>query len=131
MNAPDNDAPGFWLNLHTLGIAQAKWVAAVDTALGGRGARFLFAWLLSPFATYGVAQRTNAAHQSLGSEIRVSALACFIFTGTPFMADRQKRSVQEYASMLPDPLTELYVMAMPSARRPGLRLGLLQGITGS
>ena len=94
---PNSGVPSFWRNLFTLGIVQASWAAAVNTALGGHGARFWFAWLLSPFANYGVAQRINAVHQHLGSSIRVSPLACFIFNGLPFTGVRQglKRSVQE------------------------------------
>lgn len=102
MNAVYAGAPGFWLNFVTLGIVQAKWVAAVNAGLGNGGAGFLFAWFLSPFANYGVAQRFNAAHQSLGSSIRVSPLACFFFTGWPFVGARKKlkRTGQAYGSML-------------------------------
>ena len=62
----------------------------------------------SPFANYGPARRIDAPHQRLGSDTRVSPLACLIFTGLPFIDVRQglKRSVQEYAGMLPEPLMD-------------------------
>jgi hypothetical protein len=101
-NAVYAAAPGFWLNLFTLGIVQAKWVAAVNSGLRQGGAGFLFAWFLAPFANYGLANRLNAAHQALGSSIRISPLACFFFTGWAFIGARKrlKRSGQAYGSML-------------------------------
>jgi len=102
LSAMSTAAPSFWRNLSTLGIAQARWIADVNAALGHKGGRFMFAWFLSPFANYGVSRRINAAHQSVGSSTRISPIACFVFTGLPGIGvrERLKRSIQEYGSML-------------------------------
>lgn len=100
MNAAYAGAPGFWLNIFTLGILQAKWVARVNVALGQGGARFMFAWFLAPFAHYGLATRLNAAHQANGSPVQVSPLVCFFITGWPFIGKGLRRSGEAYGTLL-------------------------------
>lgn len=82
--------PGFFINLFTLHIAMAQWVARTNKALGRGGAGFLFAWLLAPFAYYGLAGRLNSALAAQGSRTRISPLACFLFPGFPLIGSRKR-----------------------------------------
>ncbi len=83
-------APGFFLNLFTLGIAMAQWVGRTNKTLGRGGAGFWFAWLLAPFAYYGLAGRLNVALAAQGSRTKVSPLACFFLAGFPFIGSRKR-----------------------------------------
>ena len=83
-------APGFWLNLLTLGIAMARWVDRTNKTLGKGGAGFWFAWLLAPFAYYGLAKRLNEALAVQGSRTRISPMACFWLVGWPFIGSRKR-----------------------------------------
>jgi hypothetical protein len=82
--------PGFWLNLLTLGIARARWVSAVNKRLGRGGAGFWFAWLLTPFANFGVTGRINEALAAAGSAHRESPVWCFLLTGFPFIGSKKR-----------------------------------------
>ena len=82
--------PGFWANLFTLGIAMARWVSATNKALGRGGAGFWFAWLLAPFAYYGLAKRINDQLRAQGSRTHISPLMCFFFVGWPFIGSRKR-----------------------------------------
>lgn len=81
--------PGFLINLFTLGIARARWIAAANKVFGA-GAGFWFAWLLQPFANWGLAGRFNAALQAAGSTHRVSPFWCFLLTGWPFIGAKAR-----------------------------------------
>jgi hypothetical protein len=87
--APLPIPPGFWLNLLTFGIARARWTAAANRQLGS-GAGFWFAWLLLPFANYGIAGRLNEASAAAGSAHRESPLLCFFLTGVPFIGAKRR-----------------------------------------
>ena len=79
------DTPPSWvINLFTIGIARARWIAESNRRIGQGGAGFLFAWLLAPFANYGLAQRMTAALRAVGATHTVSPLACFLLNGWPF-----------------------------------------------
>ncbi|HET7690503.1 MAG TPA: hypothetical protein VFK41_09000 [Nocardioidaceae bacterium] len=95
-------SPSWIVNLFTLGIARARWVAGMNRSLAQGGAGFLFAWFLMPFAAYGLARRLNLAHAAVGSSIKTSALACFWLCGWPFVGHvrRLKRGAEAYASVL-------------------------------
>lgn len=82
--------PGFWLNLVTLGIARANWIAGTNKALGRGGAGFWFAWFLVPFANYGVTGRLNEALAAAGSGHRESPMAVFWLTGFPFIGSKKR-----------------------------------------
>lgn len=91
------ETPPIWfVNLFTLGIARARWIAGSNRSLGQGGAGFWFAWFLLPFANYGLAQRMTTALRQAGSSFRVSAFWCFWLTGWPFIgsAKRLKRGTQ-------------------------------------
>jgi hypothetical protein len=91
------ETPPSWIvNLVTLGIARARWIAESNRRLGQGGAGFWFAWFLLPFANYGLAKRMTAALQQAGSSFTVSAFWCFWLTGWPFIgsAKRLKRGTQ-------------------------------------
>lgn len=81
--------PGFWLNLITIGIARARWVSAANRQFGD-GAGFWFAWLLVPFANYGVTGRLNGALATAGSSHRESPVLCFLLTGFPFIGSKKR-----------------------------------------
>ncbi|MGQ0846546.1 MAG: hypothetical protein ACT4QF_20680 [Sporichthyaceae bacterium] len=82
--------PGFFTNLFTFGIANARWVAGVNRELKQGGAGFWFAWFLVAFANYGLAGRLNAAHAAMGSNGKVSPLGAFFLTGFPFVGSRKR-----------------------------------------
>lgn len=82
--------PNLFVSLLTLGIARASWIAETNRALGAGGAGFLFAWLLSPFAVYGLAERLNGALQAAGSSHRESPVLCFLLNGMPFFGARAR-----------------------------------------
>src|SRR3954453_4790309 len=91
------ETPPSWIvNLLTLGIARARWIAESNRRLGQGGAGFWFAWFLLPFANYGLAQRMTAALRGAGSSFTVSPLLCFWLTGWPFIGStkRFKRGTQ-------------------------------------
>lgn len=82
--------PGFWISALTLGIARGRWIATVNKQLGRGGAGFWFAWLLLPFAQYGVTGRLNEALAAAGSGHRESPLAVFLLTGWPFIGSKKR-----------------------------------------
>lgn len=88
--------PDTLVTLSTHGVARAKWIAETNRQLGAGGAGFLFAWLLSPFANYSVAERMNNALAAAGSSHRESPVLCFLLNGWPFigMKKRMKRGTQ-------------------------------------
>jgi hypothetical protein len=90
------DFPGTIVTVLTLGIARAKWIAETNRQLGAGGAGFLFAWLFSPFANYGVVDRMNNALAAAGSDHRESPILCFLLNGWPFIGakKRMKRGTQ-------------------------------------
>ena len=90
------DFPGTLVTVFTLGIARARWIAETNQQLGAGGAGFLFAWLLSPFANYGVVGRMNNALAAAGSAHRESPFLCFLLNGWPFFGakKRMKRGTQ-------------------------------------
>lgn len=94
--------PGFWINLLTLGIARGRWIANANKMLGRGGAGFWFAWLLMPFAHYGVARRLNEALTDRGSSHQESPILCFLFTGFPFFGStrRLRRAANRYNDTL-------------------------------
>lgn len=85
-----SEYPGFWVSLLTLGIARARWIAATNRALAQGGSGFWFAWLLMPFANYGVTGRLNTALASLGSSHRESPVLVFLLTGWPFIGSKKR-----------------------------------------
>jgi hypothetical protein len=84
------DFPGTLVAVLTLGIARAKWIAETNRQLGAGGAGFLFAWFLSPFANYGVADRMNSALAAAGSGHRESPILCFLLSGWPFIGAKKR-----------------------------------------
>lgn len=82
--------PGFLVNIVTLGIARASWVAETNRVLGQGGAGFWFAWLLAPFAYFGLAGRLNSALGTAGSSHRESPFLCFLFAGWPFFGSKKR-----------------------------------------
>ncbi len=88
MNIPP--PPGLLKTLFTFGIARASWIAETNRTLNQGGAGFLFAWLLSPFALYGLAERLNKALAAAGSSHRESAVMCFLFNGWPLFGSRMR-----------------------------------------
>jgi hypothetical protein len=95
---PLETPPGFLANLFTLGIARARWIAGANAALGQGGAGFLFAWMLLPFAHYGLATRLNGALRQAGSSHQVSPILCYLFTSWPIIGSgrRFERGVAAY-----------------------------------
>lgn len=76
----------WFVNLITLGITRARWIAESNRRLGQGGAGFWFAWFLLPFANYGLAQRMTTALRQAGlSSFTVSPVWCFLLTGWPFI----------------------------------------------
>lgn len=82
--------PGFFINVLTIGIARASWVAETNRILNRGGAGFWFAWLLAPFAYFGLAGRLNAALGAAGSSHRESPFLCFLFAGWPFVGSKKR-----------------------------------------
>lgn len=82
--------PGFLINLVTLGIARARWIAEANRHLGQGGAGFLFAWFLQAFANYGLAGRFNQALGAAGSAHTESPILCFLLTGWPFIGAKKR-----------------------------------------
>lgn len=82
--------PGTIVNLFTLGIARGRWIAETNKRLGQGGAGFWFAWLLSPFANYGVVGRMNNALAQAGSSHRESPFLCFLLNGFPFIGAKKR-----------------------------------------
>jgi hypothetical protein len=82
--------PSWVVSLFTLGIARARWIAEANRRLGQGGAGFWFAWLLLPFANYGLAQRMTAALREAGSSFTVSAFWCFWLTGWPLIGSAKR-----------------------------------------
>jgi hypothetical protein len=85
-----NACPGFWKNLFTIGISYARWVAAMNRELKQGGAGFWFAWLLVPWANFGLAKRLNGAHAAIGSTVSNSPFWAWFFTGWPFIGTRKR-----------------------------------------
>jgi hypothetical protein len=91
------ETPPVWIvNLFTLGISRARWIAESNRRLGQGGAGFWFAWFLLAFANYGLAERMTGALRQAGSSFAVSAVACFFLTGWPLIGSnkRFKRGTQ-------------------------------------
>lgn len=84
--------PGTIVYLVTLGIVRAKWIAATNIQLGRGGAGFWFAWLLMPFANYGLTARLNEALAASGSTHRESPFWCFFWSGFPFWGSKKRIS---------------------------------------
>ena len=85
------DTPPSWIvNLFTIGIARAKWIAQSNERLAQGGAGFMFAWFLQPFANYGLADRLNNALRAAGSSHQVSPVLCFFLTGWPFIGSNKR-----------------------------------------
>lgn len=82
--------PGFFASLFTLGIARARWIAYANDHFNQGGAGFWFAWLLQPFANYGLAQRFNVALAAAGTQHRESPVWCFLLTGWPFIGSKRR-----------------------------------------
>lgn len=82
--------PGFWINLFTLGIVRARWIVGVNRQLGKGGAGFWFAWLLMPFANYGITGRLNEALAAAGSSHRESPIWVLLLTGLPFIGSKKR-----------------------------------------
>lgn len=97
-----SEYPGFWITLVTLGIARALWISRTNETFGRGGAGFWFAWLLMPFAHYGVAGRLNESLAAAGSMHRESPFLCFLLTGFPFIGakKRLRRGVAFYNDAL-------------------------------
>jgi hypothetical protein len=95
---PLETPPAWFVNLFTLGILRARWVAESNRRLGQGGAGFMFAWFFLAFAHYGLAERMTAALRQAGSSHTVSPLACFFLTGWPFIGSnaRFKRGTAAY-----------------------------------
>lgn len=83
MPAPISAVPNVFTNIFTIGIARAKWIVEANAAFG-HTTNFLFAWLLQPFANYGLAERFNTALRSAGSAVTVPAIVVFLFAAWPF-----------------------------------------------
>lgn len=94
-------APKFLLNLLTVGVVRARWVARTNRALG-RKTSALFAWFLLPFAHYGLAKRLNGALDGVGTAHRESPFWCFWLTGWPIIGAtrRLRRGVTRYNDSL-------------------------------
>lgn len=90
-------APGFFLVLFTIGISMALWVDRTNKTLAQGGAGFAFAWLLAPFAYYGLAGRLNTALAAQGSRTQISPLMCFFFPAFPFIGARKRLGRAAYA----------------------------------
>ncbi len=76
--------PSWILNLVTIGISRARWIAESNQRLGQGGAGFMFAWFFLAFANYGLAERMNGALRQAGSSVQLAPIVCFLFTGWPF-----------------------------------------------
>jgi hypothetical protein len=81
--------PGFFVNVFTVGIARALWISRANRMLKHRTG-FWFAWLLQPFAFYGLAKRLNIALERTGSSHRESPFWCFWLTGIPLIGTTRK-----------------------------------------
>lgn len=94
--------PNWFVNIFTLGILRALWIAESNRRLKQGGAGFAFAWFLLPFAQYGLAKRMTLALAQVGSSHKVSPLACFWLAGWPFIGAhrRLKRGTQAYNDAL-------------------------------